>query len=325
MSIRVGIVGISGFGGGEALRLIAGHPAFDLVYAAGDSSAGRPLIDRFPGVPHKLAGLVIAKWDPEALPDLDILFASLPTGTSAEALARVPDSVKIVDIGGDHRHVDGWTYGLADIWPERIRGRTRIANPGCFPVATLTALAPLLTAGLIGPGNIVIDAKTGISGAGRGGGDGRFGYAETNENLQPYGLLEHVHMPEMETTIAQLSGGSAAGLVFTPHLVPMTRGLLVTVYCRGNATTTQCLDAARGFYAGRPFVRVTDRPPQTKWASGSNLSFVSYAADPDRNLVIAMGVVDNLGKGAAGHAVQNANLICDLPETFGLEGAPIWP
>ncbi|MBR9894608.1 N-acetyl-gamma-glutamyl-phosphate reductase [bacterium] len=324
MSIRVGIVGISGFGGGEALRLIASHPSFELVYAAGESSAGSRLVDRFPGVPPKLAGLEIARWDPEALPDLDLLFASLPTGASAEALARVPEGVKIVDIGGDHRYVDGWTYGLADVWPERIRGQTRIANPGCFPVATLTALAPLLAGGLIEPGNIVIDAKTGISGAGRGG-DSRFGYAESNENLQPYGLLQHVHMPEMATTIGRLAGGPAEGLVFTPHLVPMTRGLLVTIYGRGTASTNQCLEAARAYYAERPFVRVTERPPQTKWASGSNLAFVSYAADPERDLVIAMGVVDNLGKGAAGHAVQNANLICGLPETAGLEGAPVWP
>ncbi|TNC14422.1 N-acetyl-gamma-glutamyl-phosphate reductase [Methylobacterium terricola] len=325
MTLRVGIVGISGFGGGEALRLIAGHPSFDLVYAAGESSAGLRLVDRFPGVPARLADLVIEPWDPASLPALDVLFASLPTGRSAEALARVPASVKIVDIGGDHRYAEGWAYGLADIWPDRIAGRSRVANPGCFPAATLTALAPLLSAGLIEPGHIVIDAKTGISGAGRGGGDSRFGYAESNENLVPYGLLQHVHMPEIATTIAQLSGGSAAGLVFTPHLVPMTRGLLATIVCRGRATTAECLDAARRFYAGRAFVRVTDAPPQTKWATGSNLAFVSYAADPERDLVIAMGAIDNLGKGAAGQAVQNANLICGLPESTGVDGAPVWP
>ncbi len=325
MSMRVGIVGISGFGGGEALRLIANHPSFELVYAAGEGSAGSRLVDRFPGVPARLAELVIEKWDPATLPPLDVLFASLPTGSSAEALARVPETVKIVDIGGDHRYVEGWAYGLADIWPDRIVGRSRVANPGCFPAATLIALAPLLADGLIEPGNIVIDAKTGISGAGRGGGDSRFGYAESNENLVPYGLLKHVHMPEIAGTIERLSGGSAAGLVFTPHLVPMTRGLLVTIYGRGRATTEQCLDAARRFYAGRTFVRVSDRPPQTKWATGSNLAFVHYAADPERNLVIAMGVVDNLGKGAAGQAVQNANLICGLPEHAGLDGAPFWP
>ncbi|MBV8185242.1 MAG: N-acetyl-gamma-glutamyl-phosphate reductase, partial [Hyphomicrobiales bacterium] len=177
----------------------------------------------------------------------------------------------------------------------------------------------------IEPGNIVIDVKTGISGAGRGGADSKFGYAESNENLLPYSLLQHVHMPEIAKTIERLSGGSAAGLVFTPHLVPMTRGVLATIYCRGRATTGQCLEAARRFYAKRAFVRVTDKPPQTKWATGSNLAFVSYAADPERNLVIAMGVVDNLGKGAAGQAVQNANLICGLPETAGLDGVPVWP
>lgn len=324
MSVRVGIVGISGFGGGEALRLIANHPSFELVYAAGDGSAGNKLVDLFPGVSGRLADLVIDKWVPETLPGLDLLFASLPTGASADALARVPADVKIVDIGGDHRYADGWVYGMADIWPSEIAGQTRVANPGCFPAATQIALAPLLANGLIEPENIIIDAKTGISGAGRGGGGG-FPYAATNENLVPYGLLEHVHMPEMARTIERLSGSSAAGLVFTPHLVPMTRGILVTTYCRGTADTQQCLDAARAYYADSAFVRVSEKPPQTKWASGSNLAFVSYAADPSRKLVIALGVVDNLGKGAAGQAIQNANLMCGLPETAGLDGLPVWP
>lgn len=326
MNMRVGIVGISGFGGGEAMRLVASHPSFELVYAAGEGSAGSRLVDRFPGVPGRLADLVIEKWDASALPKLDVLFASLPTGTSADALARVPQDVKIVDIGGDHRYAEGWAYGLADVWPEQVKGRSRIANPGCFPAASLTALAPLLADKLIEPGNIVIDVKTGVSGAGRGGDDNKFGYAEVNEDLAPYGLLKHVHMPEIAKTIERLSGGgSSKGLVFTPHLVPMTRGILATIYCRGRVTSEQCFDTARRFYAGRPFVRVTDKPPHTKWATGSNLAFVSYAADPERELVIAMGVVDNLGKGAAGQAVQNANLMCGLPETEGLEGAPVWP
>jgi N-acetyl-gamma-glutamyl-phosphate reductase len=326
MSIRVGIVGISGFGGGEALRLIARHPSFELVYAAGDSSAGTRLVDLFPGVAANLASLVIEKWDPERLPTLDLLFASLPTGKSADALARVSKRVKIVDIGGDHRYADGWVYGVADIWPRKIVGQMRVANPGCFPAATLNALAPLLAEKLIDCDNIIIDGKTGISGAGRGGADARFGYAETNEDLVPYGLLKHAHTSEIVKTIEQLSGrAGGAGLVFTPHLVPMTRGLLVTVYCRGRASTQQCIDAATRFYAERPFVRVTETPPHTKWANGSNFSFVSYAADPERNLVVAMGVVDNLGKGAAGQAVQNANMMCGLPETAGLEATPLWP
>ncbi len=324
MSIRIGIVGISGFGGGEAMRLIANHPSFELVYAAGESSAGSRLVDRFPGLPPRLADLMIERWDPEKLPEIDVLFASLPTGASAAALARVPEAIKIVDIGGDHRYAAGWAYGLADVWPHQIEGQTRVANPGCFPVAVLTALAPLLAEKMIEPGNIVVDAKTGISGAGRGDGGG-FGYAESNENLVPYSPLQHVHIPEMAKSIERLSGASAAGLVFTPHLVPMTRGLLATIYCRGSATTGECLDAARRFYAERAFVRVTDRQPQTKWATASNLALVSYAADKGRDLVIAMGVVDNLGKGAAGHAIQNANLMCGLSETAGLEGLPVWP
>lgn len=324
MTLRVGILGISGFGGGEAMRLLATHPEFQLVYAAGDSSAGARLSQRFPGAPAKLADLVIQKWNPDALPPLDLLFASLPTGASADALARVPAHVKIVDIGGDHRYAPGWQYGLADIWPDAIAPSTRIANPGCFPAASLLPLAPLLANRLIEPANIIIDAKTGISGAGRGG-DSKFGYAETNENLVPYGLLRHTHMPEIAKTIDRLAGSPADGLVFTPHLVPMTRGILATIYCRGSATTAQCLEAARDFYAASPFIRVTDQPPQTKWATPSNLAFLGYAADPARNLVIALGAIDNLGKGAAGQAIQNANLICNLPATTGLEAPPLWP
>jgi len=186
---------------------------------------------------------------------------------------------RATDIDGDHRYVDGWVYGLADVWPTQIEGQLRTANPGCLPAATLNALASLLVAKRIEPANIVIDAKTGISDAGRGGAESTFDYAETNENLVPYGLLKHVHMPDIGKTIDRLSGGSASGLVFTPHLVPMTRGVLVTVYRRGRASTEQCFDAARRFYAGRAFVRVTDKSPQTKWATGSSFAFVSYGGD----------------------------------------------
>lgn len=324
MKLRVGIVGVSGYGGGEALRLCATHPSFDVVYAGGEGSVGQRLIERYPGL-GRLGDLQIEKWDPARLPALDILFASLPTGQSKDALAKVPAGVKVVDIGGDHRYVEGWTYGLADVWPDQVKQATRVANPGCFPAATLAALAPLLARGLIEPGNIIIDAKTGVSGAGRGGGESTMGYAEVNEDLAPYGLIKHVHMPEMAKTIERISGGKSDGLVFTPHLAPMTRGIMATIYARGAATTEACLDAARAYYANRPFVRVTDKPPHTKWATGSNLVFVSYACDPARNLVIAMGACDNLGKGAAGQAVQNANLMAGLPETTGLEGVTLWP
>ncbi len=139
-----------------------------------------------------------------------------------------------------------------------------------------------------------------------------------------YGLLKHAHVPEMTSALSQLAG-KPAQLTFTPHLIPMTRGILATCYARGNATTEQCMELARKFYANRPFVRVTDKPPHSKWATGTNLVYVSYAADPARNLIIALGAIDNLGKGAAGQAVQNANLITGQPETVGLEGVALWP
>jgi N-acetyl-gamma-glutamyl-phosphate reductase len=196
MAIRVGIAGVSGYGGGELLRLCAGHPAFEVVYAAGETSAGQKLLERFPGIPPKLADLTIEKWDPAALPKLDLLFASLPTGQSKAALASVPKGVKIVDVGGDHRYVDGWVYGLTDVWPEKIRSAMRVANPGCYPSAALLAIAPLIAEKLVG-GPIIIDAKSGISGAGRGGVDSKFGFAEVNEDISAYGLLKHPHLGHM--------------------------------------------------------------------------------------------------------------------------------
>jgi len=322
---RIGIVGVSGYGGGEVLRICTSHPAFNVVYVAGEGSAGQKLVERFPGI-GKLGNMEIQKWDPAALPPLDLLFASLPTGGSREALAKVPSSVRIVDIGGDHRYADGWVYGLADVWPEKIRGAARVANPGCYPSAALTAIAPLLHRGLVNvESTIIIDAKSGVSGAGRGGGDSKFGYAEVNEDVSAYGLLKHAHVPEMTATAHLLAKTNDLQITFTPHLIPMTRGILATCYLTGDATTEECLNAAREFYANRPFVRVVDQPPHTKWATGSNLVFVSYAAAGNGAPVIALGAIDNLGKGAAGQAVQNANLMLGLPETMGLEAVPIWP
>jgi N-acetyl-gamma-glutamyl-phosphate reductase len=319
---RIGIVGVSGYGGGEALRLCANHPHFDLVYVAGEGSAGQSLGERFPGI-GALGSLTIQKWDPHGIGDLDLLFASLPSGESKEALAKVRPETRIVDIGGDHRYADGWTYGLADVWPDQIRNATRVANPGCYPSASLPALAPLIAEKLIDPTGIIIDAKSGVSGAGRGGGS-TFGFAEVNEDVSAYGLFKHAHVPEISKTLSKLAGRETA-ITFTPHLIPMTRGILATCYAKGGVTTEQCLAAARKYFEGRPFVRVIDKPPHTKWATGSNLVYVSYAADAARGTVIALGAIDNLGKGAAGQAVQNANLMLGLPETSGLEGIPLWP
>jgi N-acetyl-gamma-glutamyl-phosphate reductase len=320
---RIGIVGVSGYGGGEALRLCATHPHFDIAYVAGESSAGQKLVERFPGIAGPTGDLAIQKWNPAELPELDVLFISLPTGESKSAASKLPASLRIVDIGSDHRWADGWTYGLADLWPEQIRAATRVANPGCYPSATLPALAPLIAHKLIDPSDIIIDAKSGVSGAGRGGGN-TLGFAEVNEDVSAYGLFKHGHVPEMNATLSKLSG-TTVSVTFTPHLIPMTRGILASCYARGNVSAEQCRAAAREFYADRPFVRVTDSPPHTKWAYGSNLVFVSYAADASSGRVIALGAVDNLVKGAAGQAVQNANLMLGIDETAGLTGAPMWP
>jgi N-acetyl-gamma-glutamyl-phosphate reductase len=320
--IKIGIVGVSGYGGGEALRLCAGHPAFEVVYVAGEGSAGQKLGERFPGI-GSLSELRIEKWDAGKLPALDLLFASLPSGESKEALAKVSVGTRIIDIGGDHRFAEGWTYGLADVWPDEIAGLSRVANPGCYAAATIAALAPLVARGLVEPTGIIVDAKSGVSGAGRGGG-ATFGFADVNEDVSAYGFFKHAQVAEMTKALSEIASAPAS-LTFTPHLIPMTRGILSTCYARGETTTADCLAAAREFYEGRPFVRVVDAPPHTKWATGSNLVFVSYAADAARGLVIALGAIDNLGKGAAAQAVQNANLMMGLDETAGLVGAPLWP
>jgi N-acetyl-gamma-glutamyl-phosphate reductase len=321
---RIGVVGVSGYGGGEILRLCARHPGVEVVYAAGESSAGQRLGSRYPGLDGALAELTIQAFDPRSVPDLDLLFLSLPTGDSRTAAAQLPADLKIIDVGGDHRFIDGWVYGLTEVTgPATIAESKRVADPGCFPAAALLALAPLVARGLAEPTGIVVDAKTGISGAGRGGGS-TFGFAEVNEDVAAYNLFKHAHTPEMREALTRMAGKSAS-LVFSPHLVPMTRGILATCYARAHITTDDALRAAREFYAEAPFVRVTEALPHSRWAQGTNLAFVSYAADPNAETVIALGAVDNLGKGAAGQAVQNMNLMLGCPEPLGLDLVPMLP
>jgi N-acetyl-gamma-glutamyl-phosphate reductase len=322
MAYKVGILGIGGYGGGEALRLIVNHPQLQLVYPSGDTSAGQLLGERFPSLPAQYAGLRIEKWNDEKIASLDVVIASLPSGNSKGVFDHLPPNVKVLDIGGDHRGVTGWVYGLADIWPDKIKNQSRVANPGCYPAASIGALAPLIAAGAIAP-HVIIDAKSGVSGAGRGGGS-TFGYAEVNEDVAAYRLFKHPHIPEIANALWAV-GGRQLSVVFTPHLVPMTRGLLATCYAHGDLTTEQCLEMAREFYADRPFVRVTDAPPHTKWALGTNMLFVSYTADPQTKQIIAIGAIDNLGKGAAGQAIQNINLMLGLDPTTGLTNTALWP
>lgn len=330
--MKIGIVGVSGYGGSELLRLCAGHPSFEIAYVGGDSTAGQSLAQRFPALAGHAAGkLVIEPFVPEKISGIDLLFASLPTGKSREPLAKVAKGIRIVDVGGDHRFVEGWTYGLTELpgQREKIRGAARIANPGCYPAAALLALAPLLKEGLIEPEGIVIDAKSGVTGTGRGGASD-FGYAETNEDLFAYGLEAHPHVPEMEQALTQV-GGRKSTIAFTAHLVPMTRGILATCYARPKspADARRLYAAAEGCYRGEPFIKLAPadkgRSAHTGWATGSNLAFLSYAVNARTGLVVALGAIDNLGKGASAQAVQNANLMTGQPETAGLAGLPLWP
>src|SRR4051812_7693250 len=207
-AVKIGIVGVSGYGGSELLRICAGHPAFRITYVAGESTAGQTMLSRFPGLAGNPIGeLVIQPFVPEETGSVDLLFVSLPTGKSQEPLARVPKSTRIVDVGGDHRFVEGWTYGLTELpgAREKIRATTRLSNPGCYPAATLLALAPLVKEGLIEPEGTVVDAKSGVTGTGRGGASD-FGYVETSEDLFAYGLEKHPHVPEMVKALSLLAG-----------------------------------------------------------------------------------------------------------------------
>jgi len=329
--MKIGIVGISGYGGSELLRLCLSHPGFELAYAAGESTAGQSLAQRFPALAgHPAGALAIQPFEPDGIRGIDLLFASLPTGKSREPLARVPRTVKVLDVGGDHRFAEGWVYGLTELpgQREKLKGAARVANPGCYPAAALLALAPLVRDGLVEPEGIVIDAKSGVTGTGRGSA-ADFGYVETSEDLFAYGLATHPHVPEMREALTRLAGRPAT-LAFTPHLVPMTRGILATCYARprGKADAARLAASARACYRDEPFVRVVDaaegRSPHTKWATGSNLAFLSYAVNSETGLVVALGAIDNLGKGAAAQAVQNANLMTGQPETAGLTAPPIW-
>ena len=341
--IRVGITGVSGYGGRELLRLCVGHPTFEVTYVGGETTAGQRVDGLDPALLGRKEGaLIVQAFDPGQLGDIDLLFASLPTGGSREPLAKVASHIQIVDVGGDHRFVEGWDYGLTELPGARgaIARSSRVANPGCYPAATLLALAPLVASGLIEPTGIVVDAKSGVSGAGRGG-RSEFGFAETNDDVMPYGLEKHVHVPEMcealtrvqsgRVTVPSQSTAARVTIAFTPHLIPMTRGIVSTTYGRpaGSPSIDAIFSAADAMYANEPFVKVVrpmnGRGPHSRWTTGSNLCFVTYSVNQVTGHIVAIGVIDNLGKGAAGQAIQNANLMTGQVETAGLMGLPLSP
>ena len=261
MGVRVGIVGVSGYGGSELLRLCVGHPAFEVVYASGETTAGQRLDQQFPALAgHPTGGVVIQPFVPEELHGVDVLFASLAHGQVAGA-PRAGAAGREDRRRGRRPSVRRGLDVRADRAPRHARAAvarsSRVADPGCYPAAALLALAPLVAEGLVEPEGLVVDAKTGVSGAGRGGGTSAFGYAETNEDVLAYGLAEHPHVPEMQEALSRLAGRRAT-LAFTPHLVPMTRGILATCYARprGAVTPARLEEAARALYRDEPFVRV---------------------------------------------------------------------
>ncbi|SCG75405.1 N-acetyl-gamma-glutamyl-phosphate reductase [Micromonospora inositola] len=326
MGIRVAVAGASGYAGGEVLRLVAGHPEFDLVAATAHSQAGQPATAVHP----HLAGLdlVLGATDPTALADADLVFLALPHGESAALAAALPETVKVVDLGADHRlrdaagwtryyggaHAGAWTYGLPELPDQRsaIAAATRVANTGCYAVATTLALAPLIAAGAVSPADVVVVAASGTSGAGRAAKAHLLG-SEVMGDLSPYKVGAHQHVPE----IKQATG--ATSLTFTPVLAPMPRGILATVTAvpTGDTDPRAVLTAA---YADTPFVHVLPESawPRTAATAGSNSCHLQATVDVDSGRVIVVSAIDNLGKGAAGQALQNANLMFGLPETAGL-------
>jgi N-acetyl-gamma-glutamyl-phosphate reductase len=342
---RVGIVGASGYGGAELLRLLAGHPAVTVEVVAAHSQAGERVQTLFPNLPGERTFDAV---DPARLADLDVVFLATPHGPALELGASLHDAgTRVVDLSagfrlgadafaatygephprpelaaGDGSATDTVAYGLPELHRGRIRGARLIANPGCYPTATLLGLAPL--APLVEPGSVVVDAKSGTSGAGRAPGDALHA-SHVHGGISAYGAPLHRHTAEIERW---LPGGLGA-ISFTPHLVPMSRGLLATCYAtlRTGVDATEVATALREAYDAEPFVHVLPPGtfPTTKSVAGSNGCQLSAIVDERTNRVLVTSVIDNLGKGAAGQAVQNANLLLDLEETTGLTSIGVYP
>ena len=340
MTTRVAIVGATGYAGGELARLLLGHPEVRLVAAVARSHQGEPLRDVLPHLHAAPASLRIGA----DVGDAEVVITALPAGEAAkQAPAWLAQGRSLIDVGSDFRLREakayerwyGYThpapellgeavYGLTELARERLRGARLVSNPGCYPTATLLALAPAIAAGLI-TGDLIVDAKSGVSGAGHTV-DEAYLYGTIDGSVRGYGVPRHRHTPEIAQELAGL-GLASPRLTFTPHLIPMTRGLLATCYAplRDGVTAAQVAEAYAQRYADEPFVRVTRSFPQTKATLGGNWCLVHAVVDEANGRLVAMGAIDNLVKGAAGSAVQNLNVMRGHPETMGLEGLPLWP
>jgi len=336
---RVAIVGATGYAGGELARLLLRHPGARIVAAVARSHQGEPLRAALPHLHDAPDSLRIGS----DVGDAEIVFTALPAGEAAKLAPQwLDDGRRIVDIGSDFRLKDpgaytkwyGYTHPAPELLAESVYGLTElaraalpkariVANPGCYPTASILALAPAAAAKLIGP-DIIVDAKSGVSGAGHVV-DDAYLYGTVDESVRAYGVPKHRHQPEIAQELAAL--GDRPRLTFAPHLIPMTRGLIATCYAplRDGVTAAQVSEAYATRYANEAFVRVTASFPPTKATLGSNWCLVHAVVDEENRRLIAVGVLDNLVKGASGQAVQNFNVMCGLPETQGLEAMPLWP
>jgi N-acetyl-gamma-glutamyl-phosphate reductase len=334
-----GIIGASGYTGVELLRLLHGHPGIEVAWATGDSQAGTRAADLYPSLAVAYPDLVFTTYDPNAVDGLDIVFLCLPHGKSQELM---PDLMKrtphIVDLGADFRLNDAATYeqwyhephhqpellskfvyGLPELFRSKLKRAPLIAAPGCYPTCASLGLAPLVKHGVIESSGIIVDAASGVSGAGRALKHSSL-YGTVAENYEAYGLLNHRHTAEIEMLCD-------ATVLFTPHLAPMTRGMLTTSYARpvGETSTAALLAMLRGVYSGEPFVAVIDGSPSTKAVMGTNVCQLTARYDERTGYVVVIAAIDNLTKGASGAMIQCANLALGLEETMGLSTIGLYP
>ncbi|HYW21145.1 MAG TPA: N-acetyl-gamma-glutamyl-phosphate reductase [Nodularia sp. (in: cyanobacteria)] len=346
--VPVGIVGASGYGGVQLVRLLMEHPGLELVYLGGESSAGKSFGDLYPHLAH-LVNLPIEAVDAEVIAHrCEVVFLSLPNGLACQiAPILCEKGCKVLDLSADYRFSDlttytNWygtqrsdrttaataVYGLPELYRDRIAEAQLVGCAGCYPTASLLALSPLLKQGLIVPETAIIDAKSGTSGGGRQGKVNLL-LAEADNSLGAYGVGRHRHTPEIEQICSDLAGHEVK-VQFTPHLIPMVRGILATVYATlsdPGLVRDDLITIFSAFYRHAPWVRICNSGiyPQTKWACGSNLCYIGVEVDPRTGRVIVMSAIDNLIKGQAGQAIQCLNLMMGWDETLGLPKVGFYP
>ena len=338
MGMRAAVAGASGYAGGELLRLLLAHPELTVGPLAAGGSAGRPVTELHPHLPQ-LADRTFDDTDPARLAEAEVVFLALPHGASAPIAAALPDGVVVVDLGADFRlgseqdwtrfydtpYAGQWPYGLPELFRDDLRGARRVAGPGCNATALTLALGPLLAAGLVEPTDLVTQTASGTSGAGRTATGTLLG-SEVMGDLSAYKVASHRHTPEVRQSLQRLAG-SPVTLTYTPTLAPLPRGILATCTARTTATAAALRGALQAQYADEPFVHVLPegRWPHTAATAGSNACQLQVAVDPDSGRAVVVAAIDNLGKGAAGQALQCANLALGLDETAGLSASGVAP